>query len=118
VAYVERLWASSRRAFNFFHKRRTFHLYGVGNVGKVSEMANGTSPRLMTLKEARELAGLTQRQLASKAGVKAGQISDVELGRIQHPSHRFVVRVIRALHEHGLRGVTAEQVFPIDEAVA
>lgn len=69
----------------------------------------------MTLKEARDLAGLTQRQLADLANVKAGSISDVELGRIQHPSHRFVVRVVRALNARGLRGVTSEQVFPVDE---
>jgi transcriptional regulator with XRE-family HTH domain len=77
-----------------------------------------THARRMTLKEARELAGLTQRQLSDLTGVLVSSISDVEIGRIQRPSHEFVVRAVRGLHKHGLRGVTAEQIFPVDEAVA
>jgi transcriptional regulator with XRE-family HTH domain len=77
-----------------------------------------TSTRAMSLKEARELTGLTQKRLAQLAGVKVSSISDVELGRIQQPSHRFVVRIIRALQDAGLRGVSAEQVFPVDEVGA
>lgn len=78
----------------------------------MSEMTN----RHMTLKEARDLAGLTQRQLAELSGLKVTSISDVEIGRIQRPSHEFVVRVIRALQQHGLKGITAEQIFPVPES--
>lgn len=77
-----------------------------------------TTSRRMTLKQARELAGLTQRQLADLAGLKISSISDVENGRIQNPSHTFVKKVIRALHRRGLAGVTDDQIFPVDEAVA
>lgn len=74
----------------------------------------------MTLKEARELADLTQRRLSELTDrkVKVSSISDVEVGRIQNPSHAFVVRVVRALHKAGMRGVTAEQIFPIDDSVS
>lgn len=74
----------------------------------------------LTLRNARDLAGLSQRQLARRAGLKFSQISDYEQGRVRRPSHDFVVRVIRALRKSGLAGVTAEQLFPVsdDEALA
>lgn len=74
----------------------------------------------LSLKEARDLAGLSQRGLARLAGVKFSAIADVEQGRVRRPSHEFVVRVVRAFRKKGLGGITADQLFPIpdDEAVA
>lgn len=70
----------------------------------------------MSLREARELTGLTQAALAKAAGVKTSAVADVEGGRIQRPSFDFVVRVTRALHRRGLAGITAEQIFPVSDS--
>lgn len=69
----------------------------------------------LTLREARELTGLSQRAFARFAGVKFSAVADVEGGRIAKPSHDFVTRVMRALHRRGLEGIAVEQVFPVPE---
>lgn len=69
----------------------------------------------MTLKEARDIAGLTQQELANRSGLTQTTIYDLESGRNKKPSHETVVRVVRALQRSGLAGVTAEQLFPIAE---
>lgn len=72
----------------------------------------------MTLREARELTGLTQRALAELAGVKHSALADVEAGRVRRPSHDFVVRIMRALHRRGLEGIASEQLFPVSDDAA
>lgn len=72
----------------------------------------------MTLKQARNLTGLSQRQLDSLAGVQPGTVSDIELGRNSRPAHDTVVRIIRALHRKGLVGVTADELFPVPDCAA
>lgn len=73
-------------------------------------------PNTMTVKEARDLAGLSQRALAELAGVKHSALADVEAGRVQKPSHEFVIRIVRALRKRGLEGITSEQLFPIPDS--
>ena len=68
----------------------------------------------MTLKEAREAAGLSRIALSRISGVTAPTIADIEDGRNQNPSHRTVVRLVRALHERGLTGLTADDLFPVE----
>jgi transcriptional regulator with XRE-family HTH domain len=51
----------------------------------------------MKLRTARLLAGLTQAQLAAKAGINQTVISTIESGRTKNPSHRSVIRICRAL---------------------
>jgi transcriptional regulator with XRE-family HTH domain len=73
----------------------------------------------MTLREARDIAGLTRDRLAELSGTTATTIYDIETGRNARPSHETVVRIVRALQRTGLAGVTAEQLFPVqDEAAA
>jgi len=75
----------------------------------------------MTLREARDLAGLTRDRLAKAAGTTTTTIYDIETGRSVHPSHHLVVRIVRALQRAGLAGLTIEQVFPVaddDQAAA
>lgn len=54
----------------------------------------------MRLKTARKLAGLTQAQLAKRAGVGQQIISKIESGLIANPSYRTVVCICRALNVH------------------
>jgi len=69
----------------------------------------------MTLKEARELAGLSQSELDRRAGVPQGTTHDLETGRVESPSFERVVRIVRALRRAGLKGVDGEQLFPVPE---
>lgn len=71
----------------------------------------------MTLREAREIAGLSRNRLAELAGTTTTTIYDLETGRNANPSHETVIRVVRALQRAGLAGLSADQLFPIaDEA--
>lgn len=72
-----------------------------------------TVPQL-TLRAAREMLGLTQHQLADRAGVKRSAIDDIERGRSTRPAYVTVMCIVRALKEAGLNGISAEDVFPID----
>ncbi len=67
----------------------------------------------MTLKDARELAGLSQNELDRRAGLPIGSIFELENGRTKSPSWDRVVRIVRALKRAGLKGVDAEQLFPV-----
>lgn len=69
----------------------------------------------MTLKEARELAGLSRAALAASAGTTTTTIYDIERGRNLRPSYETVMNIIRALQDAGLKGVTPEQLFPLPE---
>lgn len=69
----------------------------------------------MDIKEARRLTGLSQAQLDAAAGVRLGTTMDLESGRNKNPSHSTVVRIVRALHQRGLAGLTTEDLFPVTE---
>jgi transcriptional regulator with XRE-family HTH domain len=61
------------------------------------------------LKEARKLAGMTQEQLAVKAGVAAATIRNIESGR-HPPSARTIERLRLVIDwEHGLDGGAAPE---------
>lgn len=49
------------------------------------------------LRAARELAGLTQAQLAERAGIAQQTISHLETGRIKNPAFRLVQALAEAL---------------------
>ena len=68
----------------------------------------------MQLKTARKLAGLTQQELATRAGVDDTFISVVENGKrdIHAVGYATVVRLARAL------GVEPEELFPVPDQPA
>ena len=68
----------------------------------------------MQLKTARKLAGLTQQELATRAGVDDTFISVVENGKrdIHAVGYATVVRLARAL------GVEPEELFPVPDEPA
>lgn len=61
----------------------------------------------MDLKVARQIAGLTQAQLADRAGVDAALISRLEKGGRRRPSYEAIVRIARALN------LAPDQLFPV-----
>lgn len=72
----------------------------------------------MTLREARKLAGLSRQALAQKANTTTTTIYDIERGRNLRPSHETVVRIVRALQQHGLAGLTSDDLFPVPDDTA
>lgn len=74
----------------------------------------------MTLKDARELIGISQLELDREAGLPKGTTNDIESGRNQRPGHHAVTLLVRALRRKGLVGADAERIFPVpgDEARA
>lgn len=69
----------------------------------------------MTLKEARELANLTQSELDRRAGVPQGTTHDLESGRVLNPSWTRVIQIVRALRAAGMPGIEGEQLFPVPQ---
>lgn len=69
----------------------------------------------LDLRAARDLAGLSQSELARRAGLKTSAIFDLEAGRVRRPAHETVVRIVRALKAAGLAGITADQLFPVPD---
>lgn len=69
----------------------------------------------MTIKAARTALGWTQTELADKSGVPQQRISLLERGRIERVSYRDVVLIVRAFRKAGLKGVTAEELFPVTD---
>lgn len=70
----------------------------------------------MTLRDARKALGWTQQKLEAESGVKQQQISELETGQIGRVSHESVQRIVRAFHRAGLKGLTADELFPIEES--
>lgn len=64
----------------------------------------------MALREMREQLGLTQVELAERAGIDQTTVSKLELGTMQNPSWPVVAKLARAL------GVNPEDLFPIEVA--
>ncbi len=71
---------------------------------------------VMTLIEARESVGWSRAELARKAGLKDGDIYDLEHGRNRRPSWDSVYKITEALRGAGLKAVTPEQLFPVKAA--
>ena len=69
----------------------------------------------MTLKDAREIAGLSQSELDRRAGLPQGTVHDIESGRTMSPSWARVVQIVRALQRAGLKGIDGEQLFPVPD---
>ena len=69
----------------------------------------------MTLQQARTVLGWSQSELARRAGETHSNIRDLENGGNANPSHALVTRVLRALHRGGLKGLTAQDLFPVAE---
>lgn len=62
----------------------------------------------MTLKTARQIARLTQYELAQRAGVDPALISRLESGRgCRRPSYEAIVRISRALN------LAPDELFPV-----
>ena len=62
----------------------------------------------MTLKTARQIARLTQYELARRAGVDPALISRLETGRgSRRPSYEAIVRISRALN------LAPDELFPV-----
>ena len=79
-------------------------------------MDDSTIVLFMKLVEARRLTSLSQADLEELAGVTKGTVADIERGKNKNPSHESVTKLIRALQQHGLAGLTAEELFPVDAA--
>lgn len=65
----------------------------------------------MTLRDTREAAGLTQRDLAKLARVCRASVSHIETGRYA-PSARFAGKICRALSSHLGCSIHTWQLFP------
>ena len=64
----------------------------------------------MTLKAARDLAGLSQVALAKATTISQQRISDIERGDTE-PSFDEIESIVTALRANGLLGVTAGHLF-------
>jgi transcriptional regulator with XRE-family HTH domain len=78
--------------------------YHVSHTGEVPERRIGLSVSLeqqssfgARLRQLREVAGLTQEELARRAGLTPNAISDLELGRRRHPYPHTVRSLADAL---------------------
>lgn len=70
---------------------------------------------VMNLKEAREAVGLSQLQLDKAAGLNNGNVHDIESGRNGNPNWTTVHGIVTALRKKGLKGLKAEDIFPVAE---
>lgn len=71
----------------------------------------------LTLKQWREIAGLTQTDLARELTVTVGHICNLESGA-SNPSHKLALRSAEVLRECRMRGLSVEDiVFPSDVEV-
>lgn len=68
----------------------------------------------LTLREARGLLGITQQQLADRAGQKRSVVDDIETGRTKRPNYVTVINIFRALQQSGLNGIAIDDVFPVE----
>lgn len=73
---------------------------------------NGPAP--LSLRGARQLAGLSQQQLSSLAGLRQQHYSDLERGAPVSPTEHLAI--LRALRSAGLAGLTAHDLACVIEA--
>lgn len=69
----------------------------------------------MNLKDARTALGWTQERLAHESEVVQQQISRLEKGQIGRVSLDDTRKILKALHRAGLKGLTADDLFPAAE---
>lgn len=67
----------------------------------------------LSLNDARGLLEWSQSRLAEEAGLKPTAISDIETGRTKNPGYTSVMLIVAALQRGGLRGLVAEDIFPV-----
>lgn len=72
----------------------------------------------MNLKDVRDVLGWTQERLAAESGVVQQQISRLERGEIGRVSLDDTRNILRAFHKAGLKGLTADHLFPSEETVS
>jgi transcriptional regulator with XRE-family HTH domain len=72
-------------------------------------MSAHVSNQTIDLKTARQIARLTQQQLAERARVDPALISRLETGARRRPSYEVIIRISRVLN------LDPEQLFPVDE---
>jgi transcriptional regulator with XRE-family HTH domain len=72
----------------------------------------------MTLKDARRLLGWSQTHLARRSGLSQQMISYLETGQIKRVAWVDVARLVVALQRAGLKGITADELFPVEPAVS
>jgi DNA-binding XRE family transcriptional regulator len=77
---------------------------------------SAAEPPPTPLRNARLMLGLSQGELAKLAGVKKQTVHELEVGRIRHPRWCDVFRLTHGLRQAGLKGVTPEQIFPVELA--
>lgn len=70
----------------------------------------------MTLREARKALGWTQQKLSAESKVPQQQISELELDQVDRVAYRSVMLILKAFHRAGLKGLSAEELFPVDAA--
>jgi transcriptional regulator with XRE-family HTH domain len=71
-------------------------------------MSAHVSNQIIDLRTARQIARLTQQQLAARARVDPALISRLETGARRRPSYEVIVRIARALN------LAPDQLFPVD----
>jgi transcriptional regulator with XRE-family HTH domain len=69
----------------------------------------------MNIKAARKALDWSQSELARRSGVAQQRISQLERGDYVFVSYRDVVRIVRAFRKAGLKGITAEELFPVND---
>ncbi len=74
------------------------HGLGVDNILNVEYIVNMSKTFGEILREKRQTAGLSQRQLADRAGVDFSYISKIENGRLPAPADDTVTRLAEILH--------------------
>jgi DNA-binding XRE family transcriptional regulator len=74
-----------------------------------SEAPVGSRVNFKVLRLARQIARLTQQELADRVGVNIAMISRLEAGRGQRPSYLTIVRLARALN------VPVDELFPVED---
>jgi transcriptional regulator with XRE-family HTH domain len=71
----------------------------------------------MTMKDARKLLGWSQTHLARRSGLSQQMVSYLETGQIKRVAWTDVSRLVMALQRAGLKGITAEELFPVEPIV-
>ena len=67
----------------------------------------------MTLSEARIALGWTQQRLEAESGVLRQTISAIERGSFERVSYESIAKLVQCLQRAGMKGLSAEALFPI-----
>ena len=95
----------------FAHHGRRWYAYGVVEGGSASKASGEDAPFGARLRDLRETAGLTQEELAERAGLTAKTISLIERGERKRPYPHTVRSLAEALElSEGERAVLTEAI--------